>query len=302
MMERIMAIDYFWVRNLVITCSAVLTALSSLAVLRLSLRGGGRVLALFSLFLASLLFMELRGGPFLPESVGAWCSVVGVLMYVLVAPPFYHALCSWPAAPALRWAYGAVWGAVASIIVVSLSGDGRFDLFVGIALFLTIAWGIGMAVYRFKRIDDALPLRFLRRFFILSAAFFPLLLADMLGSRFTWAWIAPFDDLSLPVFLAVVDALVLAEGRRWLRPIPVNRDTGESEPAETPVGMEELSPREREIAFLILEGRSAKEIGSLLGISAKTAENHTYRLFKKVGANSRLQFYALMRAVRAGIE
>jgi two-component system, NarL family, response regulator NreC len=43
-----------------------------------------------------------------------------------------------------------------------------------------------------------------------------------------------------------------------------------------------LTAREREVLQLIAEGRSIKEIGSLLGISAKTAETHRSRLMDKL--------------------
>jgi two-component system response regulator NreC len=43
-----------------------------------------------------------------------------------------------------------------------------------------------------------------------------------------------------------------------------------------------LSPREREVLQLIAEGNSMKEIGGLLGISARTAETHRARIMAKL--------------------
>jgi DNA-binding NarL/FixJ family response regulator len=45
---------------------------------------------------------------------------------------------------------------------------------------------------------------------------------------------------------------------------------------------ETLSAREREVLQLIAEGKNMKEIGGLLGISAKTAESHRTRLMQKL--------------------
>ncbi|MCK5148698.1 helix-turn-helix transcriptional regulator [bacterium] len=60
-----------------------------------------------------------------------------------------------------------------------------------------------------------------------------------------------------------------------------------------------LSPREIDIALLVLAGRSNKEIEFELHISHHTVKNHLYRMYKKVGVNSRAQF---MHLTHAGIE
>jgi DNA-binding NarL/FixJ family response regulator len=52
------------------------------------------------------------------------------------------------------------------------------------------------------------------------------------------------------------------------------------------VPKERLTLREREVLQLLSEGRSNKEVGSLLGISEKTAETHRARLMVKLGAHS----------------
>lgn len=43
-----------------------------------------------------------------------------------------------------------------------------------------------------------------------------------------------------------------------------------------------LSPREREVLQLIAEGKTMKEIGGVLGISARTAESHRARIMAKL--------------------
>lgn len=60
-----------------------------------------------------------------------------------------------------------------------------------------------------------------------------------------------------------------------------------------------LTPREEEIVKLIAEGNSAKEIGELLFISAKTVDRHRANILNKLGLRDRL---ALTRyAIRAGL-
>jgi DNA-binding NarL/FixJ family response regulator len=51
--------------------------------------------------------------------------------------------------------------------------------------------------------------------------------------------------------------------------------------ADDPFGR--LTDREREVFHLAAEGRTSKQIATLLGISAKTAENHRSRVLQKLG-------------------
>ncbi len=61
----------------------------------------------------------------------------------------------------------------------------------------------------------------------------------------------------------------------------------------TPVS---LSPREREMLALIVEGLTAKEIAERLGVSVHTIDTHTRHLFKKLDVRSRAA--AVARALR----
>ena len=50
----------------------------------------------------------------------------------------------------------------------------------------------------------------------------------------------------------------------------------------TPVPSNPISDRERQVLQLVAEGKTTKEIASLLGISAKTAESHRSNLMEKL--------------------
>jgi DNA-binding NarL/FixJ family response regulator len=60
-----------------------------------------------------------------------------------------------------------------------------------------------------------------------------------------------------------------------------------------------LSTREREVLQLLAEGKIAKEIGTILGVSKKTAEFHKYRLMEKLGLRTvaELARYAAKRGI-----
>ena len=56
-----------------------------------------------------------------------------------------------------------------------------------------------------------------------------------------------------------------------------------------------LSEREREVARGVLEGRTHREIGAELFISAKTVEHHVARVRQKLGATTRAELLAAIR-------
>lgn len=61
----------------------------------------------------------------------------------------------------------------------------------------------------------------------------------------------------------------------------------------------ELTGRQREILQLLAEGKSAKEIGGLLGISARTVETHKYKMMDDLGVKTSAEL--VQHAVREGL-
>jgi DNA-binding NarL/FixJ family response regulator len=60
-----------------------------------------------------------------------------------------------------------------------------------------------------------------------------------------------------------------------------------------------LTPRERDVALLIAEGLTARQIGSRLGVSHRTVEKHISNLYDKLGVRTRVQ--AAQRAAALGL-
>lgn len=61
----------------------------------------------------------------------------------------------------------------------------------------------------------------------------------------------------------------------------------------------ELTPRQREVLQLLAEGKSAKEIGAILGISARTVETHKYKMMDDLGVKTSAQL--VQHAIRHGL-
>lgn len=66
---------------------------------------------------------------------------------------------------------------------------------------------------------------------------------------------------------------------------------------EDPYGS--LTPREREVFHLVVEGRTTKEVARELGISVKTAENHRARMMDKLAVHNAAEL--VLYATRKGL-
>jgi DNA-binding NarL/FixJ family response regulator len=73
----------------------------------------------------------------------------------------------------------------------------------------------------------------------------------------------------------------------------------EPDKASDPVAS--LTPRQRQILQLVAEGRSAKEIGKTLAISARTVEFHKYQMMETLGlyTNAELVHFAIKHGIVA---
>jgi DNA-binding CsgD family transcriptional regulator len=81
-----------------------------------------------------------------------------------------------------------------------------------------------------------------------------------------------------------------ALGRRTTRPKRARESIGD--------GIDSLSARELEVADLVAQGHTNKEIAAELYLSAKTVESHLSRIFGKLGASKRAQVAAAMERSR----
>ena len=97
----------------------------------------------------------------------------------------------------------------------------------------------------------------------------------------------PFDDEVM--LSAVRAALAMGEDR------PAARDGARPEIADASARIATLSPREREVLDLAMEGKSSKMIAHELGLSPRTVEVHRLRLMARLGVGS------LAEAVRLSV-
>ena len=79
----------------------------------------------------------------------------------------------------------------------------------------------------------------------------------------------------------------MAEGKNWFTPSYHKAIIDAQQSSESLVDEKggALSGREREIAVLLAQSHSSKEVANRLNISAKTVENHRTNLMRKLGVH-----------------
>ena len=77
--------------------------------------------------------------------------------------------------------------------------------------------------------------------------------------------------------------------------MPEEHDPGALEPVSR------LSRREQQVASMVLEGRTYREIAEDLFISVRTVEHHVARMRRRVGASNRSDLFALLRTELSAI-
>lgn len=85
--------------------------------------------------------------------------------------------------------------------------------------------------------------------------------------------------------------------------LPAPRPTVDAEPeAETTAagGLTELTPRQRDVLRLLIEGKTNKLICRELALSESTVKTHLASIFRRLGATSRTQ--AVVAAARMGLQ
>jgi DNA-binding NarL/FixJ family response regulator len=108
--------------------------------------------------------------------------------------------------------------------------------------------------------------------------------------------------LAVPEMLKQV-ALVVSNGGLWLGADLMARAAGAIAKASVPPSpdlvspLDELTPRERDVALQVAEGASNKEVARRLDITARTVKAHMSAIFEKLGVRNRTQAGVLLRSL-----
>lgn len=178
-------------------------------------------------------------------------------------------------------------------LVAYILNAAGYVLFLAIFLYISL-----LGLFRAKQIQDqsrqAMTRLFSRMLLLLLPIFVLdfLILDDLLD-------IAP---LFFPLLYAGISVIFLVRfiklyGHHHATPI----DTSPQEiPLEDIFEQYALSPREQDVARLILEGLSNQEIGEKLFISLSTVKTHVSNVYQKFSVKNRVEFITFCQNVRTG--
>jgi DNA-binding NarL/FixJ family response regulator len=108
----------------------------------------------------------------------------------------------------------------------------------------------------------------------------------------------PKSSAASELTIAIREAL---QGRSYLSPLIAKElPQGMGEPRATEGGgPRDLSPREREVLQLLAEGKSMKEVATVLDISPRTVEFHKYRIMEVLNIKSSAEL--VQYAIKEGL-
>lgn len=95
--------------------------------------------------------------------------------------------------------------------------------------------------------------------------------------------------------VALLDCARVIQGK----PAKSSRDAAGAAIAAQATDTPQLSDREREVAALVVEGLTYKQVGDRLFISAKTVEHHMARMRQRLGVSNRSELLAQLRQILA---
>ena len=132
---------------------------------------------------------------------------------------------------------------------------------------------------------------YIRHIIILSVIFFPFIILDATGFPLPGV---P-EDIILTLYVIGICLVSLFEVKKLFgEPTYLNENKISSFFIES----YRISPRERDVVELVLEGESNQRIGKKLFISEKTVENHLTSIFKKTEVKSRMELFRMIYSSR----
>ncbi|OHD54569.1 MAG: hypothetical protein A2Y33_03445 [Spirochaetes bacterium GWF1_51_8] len=259
---------------------------------------------LFSLFLIILYFffhnfggVATHLGTMPDDPFVLLIQYIGSYAFIVVAPFFYHYILGLEIGRGKKifffLADTVVLAATVVYYITRLPAIGFGILIPSLAL--TILYGLVLIAIHFRRIPDRGLKNSVRTFLIVTACFFPLILADMFDSAILGITLFPMGFFALPAYYLVINILSIIFTMFYFNKPPYlqkGKLTGYL------TGQYSITGREAEIILLLLDGSSNREIGEKLFISYKTVENHIYNIYQKTGVKNRIELFNLILSNR----
>lgn len=166
-----------------------------------------------------------------------------------------------------------------------------------VLIYVASLYPIVLFIVRYRSIENLMLRKVIRSFVIIAAVFLPVVVLDdfnvSLALDIGESAAVQIEFLFFPVLYIAFNTLLLYYGFQFYvrgagREVPA--DDGVSDAFVERFG---ITPRERELLELLIEGKTNKEIGEALFISPATVRNHLHNVFEKTGVSSRTELVRL---------
>lgn len=184
------------------------------------------------------------------------------------------------------------------------------DVVIDVVFMATMLYPLIIGLSRVGKLHDTVRERLLRKFLMLFGSFLPGLMLDTLLSEFFSVPIQIFPFLycgcsivfthhflkyytAHPIALLPAESPASVETANSLMEAPQEKPPSDS-PEDVFFTRYKISPREQEVARLIIQGYSNQQIGETLFISINTVKAHVKKIYAKCDVNSRYELMALL--------
>ena len=275
---------------------------------------GGMTVMVLSFTVGSHLISTNRLGGAVATTVGL-VNVLSDSFLVFSLPFFVHSLVPFPRAALWNrmWAATAVVVSVAASLAMFFHGPPAAFTLLFSAMGGAVAYGTLIGIFHLLRRRgqgaEGAPSQDRRRWTsiltalpVTSAAYLPFfVIFDLFPRGFPSLTGALQPTVKVfPSFYAIINGLYLVKTVPSLVKGRDYRGAPAPENAAAPdLDALNLSPREREVAVLLLEGMTYKEIARRLFVSLATVKTHVDRIYRKTGAANKMELSFMMRGAPA---
>ncbi len=155
-------------------------------------------------------------------------------------------------------------------------------LFIGI-----LSFSLLISIINYKKIRESGKKIILKSFFTVAGFFIPLFILEFLWNNDIQRiyFLGPISSLNFLYFTMNLIFIIIAGKSLYFKseqPVDIH-------PTKSFLEKYGITEREREMISLLAKGYSNKQIASMLYISSITVKNHIYNIYKKTGAQSRVE-------------
>jgi len=222
----------------------------------------------------------------------------GLLLVMVILPPFLHSLIARPFSPVKRALFPAL--AIGQAVIIIFTGmyepDDRIFVLFTLPFVFVFVYCLVFIGISFVKIGNRTLRRGVAVFFALSLSYFPVNILEMIRDRYPSINLPEgFELFTLPLYFFALNLFSIVFAVFFFNQPAYIEGSEITAHFRKRYG---ISQRESEIIDAIMTGLKSEEIAERLFISVKTVNNHIYNIFQKTGVKNRVQLVNLLSTSR----